>query len=859
ASAAGWSYDWNAVSVWLGPAKVLSPLAVVMMPGASISDKQAFTFQSLADTYGLGLSEVAQCLQDHLGLLPDPTTLIVKQVPVMTVAQIEQGVLDSTSFAGVVNQASQMLMSGLRLPGLKLDDGHVLPDPDNPLPLYDLSGQQFSLAVSTDPTHGGDVALTMTVTSAVDWVQFGSSFTVESDHDINLLGARHSDLIALNPRLTAPDGLQPGMVLFSSVDQSSLDFSFTNQQILNDAPATGLKITTSPATPPAPSPLPLKGTAPNTYSFEYPVTLQTTQALPIPTGGTPMAGYASLWPFPQGLLQRAAESVATPYDIFAGSQPGATVDQARALLSTTYGCQLSFRIRRMDDGSSRFQLLGVDTDQRELLLALRDEILHSPQGGATKAYLAVTPAPNASNAQGLALLDPNIPCFIIKTNLSTDSQPQPDALRAKAETDPTPVYCADFLTQLADFLLLLWEGSVVGGTGYYLGLGKDLPGSAFDGQGVAGFTLLAIAGGQQAMTPAGRTLEVYNNCLLVAPGLDASIHSLYAEGADNSDLSEIALTPPGNAGFSLTIDTPSGQDSQSALQDRYNTLVFWCADAVSPYTIPAAWTPALPKPSDGQQLQAWERQRIARRSPAKAVDDTPSPYWHFEQVIPFYRFTTVLPPTVTQGLPGQANDPYWGFGNAASCPDPTITFCMSDLLGNHSQAPATAGQGVVDLKVGYTDALIGLSQWPELAAYFEILGTPGQASLAMQLGLKAAASVPSSSQRGDAAVNAAQQQSDKYAQLYYQLIQNGVGASLATSLRNTPQGQAIDIGPLWRYAAGSYAYATAAATLAAVTAPGTKLSDLLATYPVRYAEMAVANQDVPLTDLFAAGSQVAVP
>ncbi|HWX64796.1 MAG TPA: hypothetical protein VNZ27_00075 [Rhodanobacter sp.] len=859
AVAAGWSYDWNAVSMWLGPAKVLSPLAVVMMPGASISDKQAFTFQSLADTYGLALSEVAQCLQDHQGLLPDPSTLIVKQLPVMTVAQIEQGVLDSTSFAGVVNQASQMLMSGLRLPGLKLDNGHVVPDADHPLPLYDLSGQQFSLAVNTDPTHGGDVALTMTVTSAVDWVQFGSSFTVESDHDIHLLGARHSDLIALNPRLSAPDGLQPGMVLFSSVDLSSLDFSFTNQQILNDAPATGLKLTTSPATPPAPSPLPLKGTAPNTYSFEYPVTLQTTQALPIPTGGTPMAGYASLWPFPQGLLQRAAESVATPYDIFAGSQPGATVDQARALLSTTYGCQLSFRIRRMDDGSSRFQLLGVDTDQRGLLLALRDEILHSLLGGATKAYLAVTPAPNASNAQGLALLDPNIPCFIIKTNLSTDSQPQPDALRAKVETDPTPVYYADFLTQLADFLLLLWEGSVVGGTGYYLGLGKDLPGSAFDGQGVAGFTLLAIAGGQQAVAPTGRTLEVYNNCLLVAPGLDASIQSLYAEGTDNSDLSEIALTPPGNAGFSLTIDTPSGQDSQSALQDRYNTLVFWCADAVSPYTIPAAWTPALPKPSDGQQLQAWERQRIARRRPASAVDDTPSPYWHFEQVIPFYRFTTVQPLAVTQGLPEQANDPYWGFGSATSCPHPTITFCMSDLLGNHSQAPATAGQGVVDLKVGYTDELIGLSQWPELAAYFEILGTPGQASLVMQLGLKAAASVPSSSQRGDAAVNAAQQQSDKYAQLYYQLIQSGVGASLATSLRNTPQGQAIDIGTLWRYAAGSYAYATAATTLVAVTAPGTKLSDLLVTYPVRYAEMAVANQDVPLTDLFAAGSQVAVP
>lgn len=863
--ASGWSYDWSAACAWLAPAQVLSPTAVIVLPGAKISDKQAFTFQSLADTYGLSLSDVALRLQKQPGLLPDPTTLTVKQLPVMTVAQIEQGVLGK-SFAGVVNQASQMLMAGLRLPGLQTIDGHVVPNPDNPLPLYDLSGQQFTLPVSSDPSHLGDVALSLTVNSNVAWVTFGDTFTVEPEHDLALLGARHANLLAYNSRLAEPDGLQAGMVLFANADAADLGFSYTNEQILKQAPTTSLKLTTVPAAPPAPQALPLRGTAPHTYSFEYALPLQTPQVLPIPTVGAPLAGYATLWPFPQGLLQRAAARSTTPYDIFAGSQPGATADNARTLPGTTYGCQLSFRIRRMDEGSSRFLLLGVDTDQRDTLLALREGILHGLSGSATKAYLGVSPAPNASNAQGLNLLDASTPCFLVKTNLSTDSQPQPDLLRKQAQGDPTPVYYADFVAQLADFLLLLWEGSVVGGTGYYIGFGKELPGSAFDGQGVATLTLLAIVGDQQAAAPSGRTLEVFNNCLLVAPGLDGSIHSLYAECADNSDLGDVALTPPGNAGFKLTIEAPTGDGPVSALQDRYNTLAFWCADTTSPYTIAPAWTPALPKPSDGTQLEPWERQRLARRLRAQARTEPsapppPAPYWHYEQVVPFYRFTTQKPVPPTQGLPSEANDPYRGFGGATSCPTPLLTFCMSDLLGNHSQGPTVAGQGVLNLTLGYTDPLIALSQWPELAAYFEVLGQPGAASLAMQLGLKAAAALPGASERGDGMIASARQQSEQYARIYYQLSQPNMQALLATSLRRMAgeAGQGIDVGPLWRYAAGAHAYTATAAQLQALTTPGQALGQLLLTYPVRYAELATANQDTALTDLFAADSTVNVP
>ncbi|PTS73133.1 hypothetical protein, partial [Stenotrophomonas sp. HMWF023] len=871
-AASGWTYDWTAISVWLGPAAILAPMAVVTLPGASISGAAAYTFQQLSDTYGLTLTDLAVRLGTQKGLLPDAATLTVRQLPTLSVQDVEDGVLSTGSFAGVVNQASQMLMSGLRLPALKtvsVDvDGTtvqaVVPAPSRPTPLYDLTGQQFDLAVNADPDHANDVALTMTVTSSVPWLQFGSTFTVGEGHDTATLNEQHPALLADNLLLHAATALPPGMVLFSSVGDDSLDFSFTNAQILHDAPATGLALTTLPAAPPAPQALPLMGTSPTTYGIENPVTLQSPQTLPIPVEGTALAGYASLWPFPQGLLKRAEEGATTPYAIFAGNQPGATLENARPLASTTFGCQLSFRIRRMDDGSRRFLLLGVDTDQRAWLLMLRNAILAGGADDATKGYLAVTPAPNASNAQGISLFDATQPCFLIKTNLSTDSQPQAQLMRAAAlgEID-APVYYADFATSLADFLLLLWEGSVVGGTGYYIGFGKDLPGSAFDGQGLATLNLLVIAGDQQALAPGGRTLRPFNNCLLVAPGLDASIHSLYAEASDASDLAEVPLTPPGTAGFMLTITTPTGDSPEAALQDRYNTLVYWCADSSSPYAIAPAWTPALPKPSDGQSLQAWERQRLAREARLRGTDadPLPEPYWRYEQVVPFHRFTTTLATVSVPGLPPEANNPYRGFGDASACPTPQLTFCLSDLLGNHSLEPSVTGQGSTTLTVGYNDALIALSQWPEATTFFEVLGSSGAATLAMSLSLKAAAAQPGPSQRGDGAVEQARQQNAQYANIYYQLAQQGITAALSTSLHHVPGNDALPIAvaPLWRYAAGAYAYSATAMQLAAQGADGITLADVLDTWPVRCAEIAVANADVPLEQLFAPGSSVSVP
>lgn len=867
-----WTYDWNAISIWIGDAAILSTQGVVTVPNATTDAEVSYSFSTLAEVYGLSIPDAAARLKDVAGLYADASTLTVKQTPVQTIANIVDGVLGSASFAGVVNQASRMMMAGLNLPNPITDkDGNIVADPANPQPLYDLTGQQDDVLLASDPAQ---IALALTVSSSEDWITLGSSVVVAEGDTLSQLSSRHTQLLTSNPGLAHRAALRPGMILATGAnDTGVLTFSFTNADVSADL-ATGLSIALSPATPPAPSSMTLKGFSPRTYGFEHRIVLQTPIALKIPVAGdAPVGGSPSLWTFPASLLDRAVNGASTTYEIYSNLQ-GASQQSAAALVSSaTFGTLIPFRIRKIDDGTERFALLGVDTDQRDLLLELKDWLASDADAAQTQAVLAIPPAPNASNAQGIVVLDPALGAnYLIKTNLSTESQPPPQALLADAlgAEDGAIVYFADFQAALADFLLLLWEGSVVGGTGYYFGSGTTLPGSAFDDRGTATLNMLIIPGSQQALPSAtGRALLKFNTCLLVAPGLDASINTLYAESGDDSDLSPLCLVPAGNAGFTLAVDrrltaVPPISDDQRNLEERYNLLTFSsAAQADSPYKIDEAWTPALPVPDDGSGLALWQKQRLLRKQgkTLNALADVESPYWRYDQVIPFYNFTIAPAPARTTGLPDPASDPYRGFADLSAYPSPQLSYRFSDLLGNRSAA-ASAGQGRLTLAVGYTDPLIGLSDWPSAAASFQVLGSNGAALLSVNLSLKAAALLPTPSQRGDVNLDATTRQKEKYAQVYYQLIQDGVQASLATTLRWNPDplnglnaGQAIDIAPLWRFAAGAYALSASTELLAPTLPAATlKISDLPAAYGIRYAELAEANKDRLVSVLFNIGA-----
>lgn len=868
ASAGVWSYDWTAIAAWAGPATFLSPLAVVPVPGAvaEAGEGEPLSFKALTGTYGMPVADAAERLQDVAGLYAADTVLTVTLLPVSTVGELVDGVLGGQGLASVVNQASRWMMAGLRLPDLETEDGHTVPDPTADSPLYDLTGQQIDLAVDTDPDKGSETALSVTVTSNSDWVELTDTEVTRGGDELDVLNARHGDgFTARNPGLAARSGAAPAGMVVLAAETGELSYSYTNAEIIAMGPATRYDVPV--AEPPAA--LPVAGQAPRTYGLEHRIELQTPIALPIPgSGQPPLSSQPSLWPFPSGLHARAASGATNPYEILATRQQQAAGRDAGAITDATWAGTVPVRVKQVGDSLDLFVLHGVDEAGRAVLLALRQWLSTADTSG-TVSYLLVEPAPDAGNPQGVTLRGgPASGVYLIKTNLSTETLPQPPQSAARfaatEDEDEGPGNYAS-MDQLLEFSTLLWEGSVVGGTGYYFGVDGGLPASAFDGNGLATVELLVIAGSQQDRAPEGRPLLPFNTCALIGPGLDAAADALFVEDYDGEDTITQPLLPAGSYGFSLAIDAPhdAGESETPTvlLRQLFSLLSYDVPPSTEhPYVMPASGMPAPPAPGDPDEPPAPVRERLLRRElmadPAEAED--PQPLWRYGQVLPLYRFAPASGLPEVKGLPAADQDPYRGFGTASALPAPVAAFGWGDLLGNRA-APPPAGQGEAAIPTGYTDPLVGVGEWPALVTVYDVEPGSGAAVLVVTLTPRASTVQPSPSQRGAAAADIAGRQAETYSKPYYQLGQT-VTAELVTTLHDASD-DTLDVDPviLWRFAAANYAYAMTAAQLeTAIPGEGTTLSQISSTWNVRYAEMAAANADLPMASLF--GSQrLAVP
>lgn len=876
-TAGTWQYNWTNVIVWLATAKVLQPLACITVPNAKTAVSTALSFTVLSKTYGLTIAEAADKLRKVNDLYSVGTVLTVKLLPAQDITVLVNAVLQGDSFTAIVNQSSRMLMSGLQLPGLTTDNNHhVIPDPANPLPLYDLTGQQFN--ISLDSTKPNETALALSLYSEQSWIQLFNSITVKSTDTLAQLEATYPGLLTYNPGLS-DSTFHTGMVLLTAITDP-LTYSYTNKNILDLMPDSGLALQPVPATPPAPSVLPIKGTVPRTYGLSHRIELQAPVALPIPqvTGQQAVTGNPGLWMFPAELLQKAVDGVPTLYEVLATQQGSPAGSNAVQIDNSTFGTLIPFKIKRLNDSNSQFNLLGVDTDKRDMLLALSKWLRGQGTSDTSRVYQLLSPAPNAVNTSGLTILTATAAnAFIIKSNLSTISVPP--VLMKKTEvavidTDTTYYYAT--LSSLADFLELLWEGSVVGGTGYYFSPGQEIPGSAFDQQGNITLQLLVIAGTQQALAPNGRGLLSFNNCVLIGAGTDTSQLSVFVESAGSSDPSEIvvqALVPPGNVGFELLMANPDSvtpppfADPEMQLKRLYSLLAFEVVQKTgSPFYAAPSGMPVMPAPSNGVQQQPWQKERNLRKAKAMTGeampgdDPLPQPYWLYNQVLPVSRF--VLADTTgaaadVKGLPAAQGDPYFGFGTQTSIPSADFVFGFGDVLGNRTGANGT-GQGTTTIPVGYTDNMIGIGDWPSIARYFKVQTSAQGALLSAVIALRPSELLPTPSQRGGANKDQVIQQQQKFAAAYYQLIQTGISGWMVSSLNLVTdpnygnKGVAIsDISPLWKFTAGAYAMIGGLGMMlpAAPAGAGT-IADIITKYGIRYTELAQANADYAVQDLF---------
>src|SRR5690606_35726273 len=437
-----------------------------------------------------------------------------------------------------------------------------------------LSGQQFT---GPSPGDGTDPAITITATldAGYDWVELAASIVAGDGEGLDAIATRAPATLSRNRKLARGDRTGPvaGAILQAdSVDR--LDFVYSQADLGKQYPDKTMTVT--PAS--GPEALALSVEVPATYGLSNRIELQVTAPLAIPAEGrTPKAGNPSLWPFPATVQALALAGAPTPYEVVKSAVQGAAGAEAETLLSSSYGTLFSVRIKTLPGSPTQYQLLGTDDIQRQTLLHLWQYLAAHPSPAPTLS-LFVSPDPAAANVQGLAQvpLDRDRPA-IVKTNLSTETVPGltdvHPLLRAEttAARDSRPVYAAN-LADTPAFLILLWEGVSVGGSGYYLTLcdrgGGGLPATIFTGEGEAVIYFLAIAGAQQGPAPDGRPLLPFNTCALIGPGLDASAASVYLEAADGSDLTRIATVPPGNAGLSMVIPMPPNEPARPVDRTR---------------------------------------------------------------------------------------------------------------------------------------------------------------------------------------------------------------------------------------------------------------------------------------------------
>ncbi|MGJ4953559.1 hypothetical protein [Bradyrhizobium sp. HKCCYLS20291] len=856
---------------WLANAAVLDPLAVVTIADAKVTTGTSDTLSSVATAYGLSVSDLGRRIE-AMGIFSGsptaPLTLTIRHLPVQDIDALVARVMTGAAPPSISGLSSRLLLSGLQLPGPVVDQDTKQITANGPLTaLYGLTGQQFT-GPAPNLNQPNDTALNVTFTadSGFGWIELQDSTTVGSSETLDALLARVPHAHELNGALTRPGRVAPGLVVHTGA-VASLKFSYTNADLDKRYPASGLGL--SPVGGPAP--LAMAGQTPRTYGLDQRVELQAPEALPIPKAGiTPLTGNPSLWPLPDALLSRARRSDKTPFEIVRAGNRVDMSDQSDTLLNATFATHFSFSLRRLDPTDHVYELRGVSPGDRQILLALRAYLLNPDTPSAT-AYLMIAPAPDSGNTSGLRVLANDLnQTFLVKSNLSTETVPPAARLSTDQSADDPAPFGAK-LSDLSAFLLLLWEGSVVGGSGYYLRfstrLGEDIPSGAFEQNGDVTLTLLAIVGEQQVPAPSGRQLFAFNTCALVGAGLDASAHALFVEATDNSELVTQALAPPGTIGFTLGLPKPIQTQTRSAdvqLKQLFSLLTYQLSPATgSSFQSSRIGLPAGPQADDGLQLASWERQRLARwKRAGRASLDPPSPgqYWRYDQAIPIARFGPPSAAPAVKGLPDPDLDPYRGIGGQKARQSVQIQLGFADILGNVTAPPSNSSDptpGMLQLICGYTDPLTAPGSWPAVTTSYMVTKTTDGVTLSITLAAQAGVLMPGPDQDPSAALDAAARQSERSVTSYYQLIQPDVTASVLTTLYQavdgSPQAMPIGVAPLWCFASAGYLAARASASLVpvrpAALSPLT-LQQIAASYGTTFAALAQTNANTRIFDLF---------
>ena len=342
-----------------------------------------------------------------------------------------------------------------------------------------------------------------------------------------------------------------------------------------------------------------------------------------------------------------------------------------------------------------FQISGTDDETRDML--------QTAIKSADFTNASITLLYNASKNGYLSDKQARDNTVLFKTNLSTSSEPDNVA---------TPLLFTNFLSaseadlgavsatqsNIKDFLLLVWENSVVNANGFFLNYQNAdktlLPDDIFKA-GQADLQILVSF-------PAGSTFHAWHNVLsLAAEGIK---NSLYIGGKTTGGKTVLAYHPnypTGCIGFELANNTDlfaatdDGENtpySPENVEQLYHMIQYQLpADAQSGVKA-SGWGPSVgPSSQDNSSLGAISENDL----PQEEVDNPES----YRQIVPVYNFVEGGGTSSLDELPNV----YAAVGKTS-----TIQFRLVDIYGNVLSPTGTSPQ----FTVKYTDPIVSLAEWP---------------------------------------------------------------------------------------------------------------------------------------------------
>lgn len=848
---------------------LLVPLADIPVTGAQIKTAPIVDppiagpgLLATAQAFGLPLEDFAARVSSQRELLdvrgpprPKPETpaiLTVRNVPVLALETLVPKLHEPVPAAAISGQVSRFMLNGLRLP-----EPHPVV-PGTVKGLYDLAGQQLpGPAPAGLPPDTERLTLAMIAGEPVPWLKFAESLTSTAGGTLADAVARYPGFLAMNPAAAAradPDtGLLPkGMILITAA-ASSAQVRVTEGDLALNYPAATLSPGLHGLGLQA---LPLSRLVEIRHPIGQQTRWRTTVAPMLPTAPAPGAT-PSLWLLPSDLIKAAAPGVsAHPYklaQIVAQSGPSA---EPHDVDSWAWATLIDVAVHRIPGAAGTLEVHGADTADRLRLADLIARLTAADVFPGTGARLSLgwtlPPGPGAPGGITTSAADP-AKSFLIKTNLSTETH---SGSSNAAVVPGEEIYFASFAgPELRPLLTLFWECSVVGGGGYWLQLADAqgnplLPEAVFDQDGRAAITLIVQLESQCRGTAPDRRLYSFNNAAIIGDGLDPGSVSLYATAADGLETIRRATARPGEIGFTLDLEKPirPAVDTAELRGRRLYSLLGY------ELLLPSG------KSNEGQPLAP----QVKRGEDGEPIDNV----WHLMRVVPINRFGVSMLPAASV-LPDPKEDPYAGVNAPAAAPRPskaTASLWFHDILGNRTGRDS---RRQLELPITYTDPLLAPDSWPLTTASFEIGADPaGAVILHATVRFQGGALQPGGIESGAAAAARAEQQSGRFANVWYQILQPDVTASLSTTIRRdsekAPVPVAVPMTALRTYAAGAYVLActlsklSSAVALASEVTSGLTAASVTAAYGVDYDALGAANAEQIVRQLFGAGS-VAVP